>query len=160
MRQRISRTESFAGAGRHERGLSLLETLIALLVLSFGLLGIAGLQAQSLRNNQSAYLRSQANILAYEITDRMRSNRLAALNGDYNYQAANINNPVPNTATCTGSRACDDLAGWKAALEQALPIAAGAVACNVGTAVCTVTVEWDDTRGASDAVRIMVSTQL
>ena len=146
-------------AGR-QVGLSLIEMLIALLVLSFGLLGVAGLQAQSLRNNQSAYLRSQASILAYEIIDRMRANRTAAVNGNYNYQPGNIADPVAGTATCSGSQACVDLAAWKGRFEQTLPAAAAAVSCNAGTLVCQVTMEWDDTRGAGDPVRIMASTEI
>jgi type IV pilus assembly protein PilV len=145
-----------------EAGISLIEMLIALLVLSFGLLGVAGLQAHSLKNNQSAYLRTQANILAYEITDRMRANRNAALDGAYNYQADDIEDPDPDVDPCTGTRACDDLTAWNANLEQFLPAAAGAVECNVvAPAVCRVTVEWDDTRGSSSVpARIMVSTEI
>ena len=55
-------------------GFTLIEVLIAMLVLAVGLLGLAGLQATSLRNNQSAYNRSQATQLAYDIADRMRAN--------------------------------------------------------------------------------------
>jgi type IV pilus assembly protein PilV len=61
------------------RGFTLLEVLVAVLVLSIGLLGLAGLQAASLRNNHSGYLRSQATILAYDYIDRMRANRDVAL---------------------------------------------------------------------------------
>ena len=143
-----------------QSGLSLIEMLIALLVLSFGLLGIAGLQAHSLKNNQSAYLRSQASLIAYEILDRMRANRTAAVNGNYDYQAGSIANPVAGTATCSGSQACLDLTAWKTRFERVLPAAAAAVSCNAGTSVCQVTVEWDDTRGAGDPVRIMASTEI
>ncbi len=55
-------------------GFTLIEVLIAMLVLAVGLLGLAGLQATSLRNNQSAYNRSQATQLAYDLADRMRAN--------------------------------------------------------------------------------------
>ena len=55
-------------------GFTLIEVLIAMLVLAVGLLGLAGLQATSLKNNQSAYNRSQATQLAYDMADRMRAN--------------------------------------------------------------------------------------
>ena len=55
-------------------GFTLIEVLIAMLVLAVSLLGLAGLQATSLRNNQSAYNRSQATQLAYDLADRMRAN--------------------------------------------------------------------------------------
>jgi type IV pilus assembly protein PilV len=55
-------------------GFTLIEVLIAMVVLAVGLLGLAGLQVTSLRNNQSAYNRSQATQLAYDLADRMRAN--------------------------------------------------------------------------------------
>ncbi|MBN8443120.1 MAG: type IV pilus modification protein PilV [Thauera sp.] len=58
---------------RLQGGTSLLEVLIAVVILSIGLLGLAGLQVASLRVNQGAMQRSQATILAYDMLDRMRS---------------------------------------------------------------------------------------
>ncbi len=57
-----------------QSGFSLLEVLIAIVITSIGLLGLAAMQATGLRNNHSAYHRSQATVLAYDIADRMRSN--------------------------------------------------------------------------------------
>lgn len=57
-----------------ERGLSLIEILIALVVLSVGLLGIAGMQATGLRNNHAAYTKTQATALAMDMADRIRAN--------------------------------------------------------------------------------------
>jgi len=56
------------------RGVSLLEVLIAVLILAIGLLGVAALQASALRNSQSSLERSQAVIYTYTILDSMRSN--------------------------------------------------------------------------------------
>ena len=55
-------------------GFTLIEVLISMLILAVGLLGLAGLQATGLRNNLSAYNRSQATQLAYDMADRMRAN--------------------------------------------------------------------------------------
>ena len=55
----------------NQHGFLLMEVLIALLVLMVGLLGVAGMQAISLNNNHSAYLRSQANVQAHEMADRI-----------------------------------------------------------------------------------------
>ena len=66
-----------------QAGTSLLEVLIAVVVLSVGLLGLAGLQVAGLRVNQGAMQRSQATMLAYDVLDRMRSDRTAALAGKY-----------------------------------------------------------------------------
>jgi len=62
----------------------MLEVLISLLILGIGLLGLASLQAVGMQNNHSAYLRSHASMLSYEIIDAMRSNRDRAVNGDFN----------------------------------------------------------------------------
>jgi type IV pilus assembly protein PilV len=60
---------------RTNRGLSLIEVLVALLVLSVGLLGLTALQTFTLQANQGAYHRTQAVNTAYEIADFMRTNR-------------------------------------------------------------------------------------
>ena len=67
-----------------QRGFSLLEVLIAVVVLSIGLLGLASLQATSLRMNQEALMRSQEAHLAYDMIDRMRANRPGFIAGTYN----------------------------------------------------------------------------
>ena len=59
-------------------GFTLIEVLVALIIVSIGLLGLAGLQATSVRFNQQAYLRSQAVQQAYDMADRIRANAVAA----------------------------------------------------------------------------------
>ena len=82
-----------------QAGTSLLEVLIAVVVLSVGLLGLAGLQIAGLRVNQGAMQRSQATMLAYDVFDRMRSDRIAALAGKYD---AGVASPV-SSATLADS---------------------------------------------------------
>lgn len=65
------------------RGATLIEVLIAVVVLAIGLLGYAALQSTSLQAGHSAYLRSQATWLAYDIIDQMRSHRADAVAGAY-----------------------------------------------------------------------------
>lgn len=67
----------------HQRGTTLIEALVAVVVLSVGLLGMAGLQANTLKLNQASMQRSQATILAYTILDQMRSDTAAAKAGSY-----------------------------------------------------------------------------
>lgn len=67
-----------------QRGFTLVEVLVATLILSFGLLGLAALQIGSLRHNQSSYQRGQATLVGYELADLMRANRDAAIAGAYN----------------------------------------------------------------------------
>lgn len=67
-----------------QKGVGLIEVLIAVLVLSIGFLGIAALQAKSLSDNNSAMMRTQASIAAYGMFDAMRSDRANAVAGGYN----------------------------------------------------------------------------
>lgn len=124
---------------KQAKGLTLIETLIALLVLAVGLIGLAWLQASGLRNNHSAYLRTQATVLAHDVTDRMRANRTAALGGNYNIAigAAPSGAGVPFV----------DLTSWKNALAQSLPAGDGSIAVNGNVAV--IVVQWDDSRGGA-----------
>ena len=73
-----------------QQGLSLLEIMISVLVLSIGILGMATLQLQALKSNQSALTRTEATQYAYMINDMMRANRSAALNGQYNVELLSL----------------------------------------------------------------------
>ena len=64
------------GHGHSQAGSSLLEVLVAVVVLSIGLLGLAGLQMTSIKSSHSAYMRSQATLLAYDLADRARATRV------------------------------------------------------------------------------------
>ena len=120
-----------------QRGATLIEVLVALLVLSIGLLGVAALQVNALQTNASAHVRSQASVLAYDIADRMRANRAVAMAGGYN---------VVYATTPTGATLNDlDLANWKAALTNTLPGGEGEIATAGNIAV--IRVRWTDKLG-------------
>lgn len=124
-----------------QSGATLIEVLVAIVVLAIGLLGLAGLQISSLQSNHSAYYRSQATILAYDLTDRMRANRDAALDGDYA-----VDFPTSSTTnSVTGSQANKDKAQWLNTLAEVLPEATGKVE-KAGN-LFTISVRWNDTRG-------------
>lgn len=140
------------GLVARQRGFSLLEVLIAVLVLSIGLLGLAALQLTGLKQNQSALFRSHATFQAYQITDRMRANRENAENGDYN---RDIGDAAP-----TGSTVADlDVSDWLSNLNSVLPAGDGAISINGD--VVTVTVQWNDSRaGGGDTQQFSMNTVL
>jgi type IV pilus assembly protein PilV len=93
--------------GRKARGFTLVEVLISVFVLSIGLLGLAGLQVTGLQNNHSAYLRSQATILAYDMAERMRANPVGLANGLYD----DPNGTMSHTGGCTTACTPVEMAG-------------------------------------------------
>lgn len=102
-----------------QAGAGLLEVLIALVVLTVGLLGLASLQTVSLQLNGSALVRSQAANLAYDITERIRANRPAAAA----YNIAIDEDPESSPSTLAAA----DLAEWRNALAATLPEGTGSV---------------------------------
>lgn len=142
------------------RGVSLLEVLIAVLILAIGLLGVAALQASALRNSQSSLERSQAVIYTYTILDSMRSNTAIA-----RAQGYNVNAPMVAGA-CTIPPAAADLSindrrAWLQSLQANMgDTACGGINCALPvapatTSRCVITVRWDDSRagGAAATVR-------
>jgi type IV pilus assembly protein PilV len=141
-------TQSFQGPRlrlESQRGVGLIEILVAVLILSLGLLGMAGLQANALKANQGSYTRTQAVMLSYYILDAMRADRGNAINLSYNMNA-----------TCLpGAITTADLAGntrrqWLTSLRDNLGDAnttCGAITCDAD-GNCTVSITWDDSRAA------------
>ena len=131
-----------------QTGFSLLEVLIAIVITSIGLLGLAAMQATGLRNNHSAYQRSQATVLAYDIADRMRSNASSMIS----YVApVEEGTPEVDLSGCVSTSGCsatllaqNDIAEWNADLVAALPDGAGSIALAGG--IYTISVTWDDNR--------------
>jgi len=123
------------------RGFTLLEVLIALLVFTLGLLGMAGLLVVSVRVNHGAYLRTQASFLAQSMADRMRANTPRVWTNDYNtsYPTADTN-PCAGAAACTRANiATRDKALWSLQLQDQLPNAAAQIACAPGAGVINAT---------------------
>jgi len=142
---------------RASAGFSLLEVLIALVILSVGLLGIAALMSTALKSNDSAYMRTQATVMAYNIIDRMRANMPGVNNLAYVVSMpANASTATVYPVTCIGAGAgCTsstlatyDINQWEYDLAQQLPGGRGAVSVTIGPSAttATVTVLWNDSR--------------
>lgn len=145
-------------------GFTLLEVLIALLVFSLGLLGMAGLLVVSVKTNHSAYLRTQGAFLAQSMADRMRANILGVWHGNYpgTYTSSTGGSSAAtclNTAACTYSEvATRDTLIWSNQLASFLPNPTGTVACAGATTLsadvltelppytgrCTITIAWGE----------------
>jgi type IV pilus assembly protein PilV len=153
----------------NHHGFTLIEVLIAVVILALGLLGLAGLQSTSLRNNQSAYFRSQATQLAYDISDRVRANSL----GNYDNQAETNSNCLADTCT-PAQMAGYDLSQWNNQLRNQLPSGEGVVCkdrtptdgnsktahnCDGQGDTYAVKIWWDDDHDGAATQRFVMSFQ-
>jgi type IV pilus assembly protein PilV len=134
-----------------QHGFTLLEVLVAIVILSIGLLGLAGLQAVSLNNNQIAYYRSIASQQTYDMADRIRANLAGVTAGNYDNlparDTANPNDP-PDPGCINGNSGCStalanvaltDRFQWLTNTAVVLPGGAGTVRCVQGPASTCVT---------------------
>ena len=116
---------------RASAGFTLLEVLISIVVVAFGLLGLAGLQVFALKNNQSATLRVTATNLTTDIVDRMKTNYLGVINDEYNKPATTSYTTTEATCATTGclpaALARNDLREWQQRVAASLPGGVGIV---------------------------------
>ncbi|MCF6318559.1 MAG: type IV pilus modification protein PilV [Proteobacteria bacterium] len=115
------------------KGFTLIEVMIAVVVFSFGLLGVAGVMTVSVKNNQNGYMRSQAAFLASTMIEMMRSNQIALWNGLYNgtynsYTALTSGNDCSTACNFTELRG-RDVQVWSNMINQILPNSSGVVSC-------------------------------
>jgi type IV pilus assembly protein PilV len=140
-----------------ERGAALIEALVALLVLSVGLLGMVGLQTASVRYEQSSWARSAVATQISDIADRIRANPGATDTAylrtqsfedertEINTDSSTFNvNPDCASANCTPAElAAYDMAKWRSAINASIPQAVGFVSGSRATAY-SVTIAWLD----------------
>lgn len=137
------------------RGATLVEVLVALLILSVGLLGIAALYVDNLRNGRTGVLRTQASALAADMAERIRTNRLGG--ASFARVTGQRCQDLPDTASANDV-AANEVACWQDEVANALPNGTGIVARDTTTlpATYTVTVSWSETGAgtASYVVRV------
>ena len=136
------------------QGMSLIEVLVSVLVLSLGLLGIAALQSMALRGGQSSLESSQAVMQTTSIAEAMRANRLNA----GNYAMA-----MTCSAGSGGSLAQNDQAAWINALKRTIGTVGDSSTCGrieaLGNNRFRITVQWDDQRAGGSSTR-QVATEV
>lgn len=149
-------------AADKNEGFSLIEVLVALVVLSVGMLGIAALSIDSVKGGQAALMRTKAINLAADMADRIRANKLALSvdPGAYSVTVAGTGTDngctdgvdgagveVPATATCDPANMAEhDIFLWKAALANArtgLPSGVGSIERTGNAPIrLTISVQW------------------
>lgn len=151
-----------AGKKKRQKGTTLIEILVAMLVLSFGLLGMAALQARALKGNQSAMQRTQAVLMSYYILDAMRVDRDSAKSTDYNTGSLSGTTigAICNPAAVTGkSLSENNKRHWIESLKTTIgkdgdTTTCGAILCDAD-GICQIQVSWDDSRAGGLGVQIV-----
>jgi type IV pilus assembly protein PilV len=133
---------------RHVAGVGLIEVLVAVTILAFGLLGIAAMQATTLRNSQSASARSEATVATYAILERMRANYSVASNGGYNLAAMTCSPPTPTDLVTR------DQHDWIEAMQANMGDSACGQIEDCGGLTCKITIRWNDSRGSGKATEL------
>lgn len=160
-----------------QKGISLLEVLISLVIVSTSMLAIALYALMGLQENQTGYVRSQASLIAYDMADRIRANASYALAANNNYSiTTNIPAEIPAAVNCATAAvgcsqqnlAAQDLREWTenftdvagvgvdgANYEALIPDAIGEIDVDGQDVVITITwndSNWDTTGGDRKSV--------
>jgi type IV pilus assembly protein PilV len=139
------------------RGASLIEVLVAVLVLSLGMLGMAALQSRAVKGNISSGQRSQAAMLSHYVIDVMRVDRESAKGGLYNTGANFICDPN----AFNGAALADTTRNaWLTSIKQNIGqvgdnTTCAHIACDADY-ICTVQIRWDDSLGGGSANQTIV----
>lgn len=144
-RKFAKRIPALSKTSTRQAGSTLIEILVTVVILSFGLLGMAGLQVRALQGNQSSVQRSQAIMLSHYMMDAMRVDRERAKGGDYN--TAYTCGPSGINGTTLAN---NNIRYWLSTAQTSLGVSSdtttcGFITCN-STYVCTVRIRWDDSK--------------
>ncbi|MCX7069311.1 MAG: type IV pilus modification protein PilV [Methylococcales bacterium] len=164
-------------------GFTLIEVLIAMLVLAIGLLGLAALQTYTLRSNLAAYNHGQATQLLYDMADRMRANNCKAsptatppvtcptaanyiiANTSTDNRTAGVTVSSSHACKTVGNTTCTalllstyDLIEWNNAIAATLPMGRGCIAAGNGAGIFNLYITWDDDRSGVVTTDVAVPT--
>lgn len=143
-------------AKRAQRGVLLLESLIAVLLISLGLLALIGLMARTTANVGSTGYRDQASMLAVSMIDQLRSQRTLAVARD-----SSVVNAAITASTCA-DRTATVIGRWLTQIACVLPAGAGATDVDASSLRATITIRWNDSRvvGGSTAQTLVMESRL
>ena len=135
--------------GRAQRGASMIELLVSVLIFAFGMLGLIGLLTKTIGFSQVSLYRSQAVALSDDVLDRMRADPARARSGDW------TNTVDDEAASFNGSSITQtELKEWKGQVEALLPD--GKASIDVDAGKVTVTIQWNE-RGTPSALPPVIS---
>lgn len=145
-----------------QNGFTLIEVLVTLVIMAVGMLGLAGMQATSLKNTESSYQRSQATQMAYDMLDRMRANKAGVDSGSYDsITTTAASGSDCESAVCTPSTMAGyDDEKWHEQLASLLPSGTGSVTGSGTGSVFTITVSWDDNRDGEANTSFTLSSRI
>jgi type IV pilus assembly protein PilV len=138
-------SHQFTRRAKRQTGATLIEILVSVLILSFGMLGLAALQTRALQGNQSSLQRSQAIMLANYMIDAMRVDRVQASAGAYNIDRCGAITSSTSTLVETNIKDWFNSAQTNLGGTPDSPIC-GAIQCAIGSFNCTVDIRWDDSK--------------
>jgi type IV pilus assembly protein PilV len=147
---KTTKTKLAIPAARRQRGDTMIEVLVTIIIIAVGVLGTAALQVTTLKNLSSSHSASVAAIVAEDLGERMHANPTAALADNYVHSTAPQEYPNCVTDSCTPAQlASFDIGTWWVDLGNMLPSASGQVTRTAGTNTFVVTVRWDEDRSGS-----------
>lgn len=122
-----------------QRGFSLIEVMVSLVVLSMGLLALTHLQTSSVNHSTVAYAETQSMLFLQEMVEHLRIDKTAALNGNYNIALSKFSDLATPGATDTFAE--KERYNWFNNLNNALPGVKASINCVNASSLCTVEVQ-------------------
>lgn len=158
--QRNSGSRVSAAVIKKNSGFTLIEIVVAVLILAIGILGVAGMQSVGIRESQNTYFRSQANLLAADMAGKMRANAIEAKKGGDSVYLAEAAGDDCGSGCNSIAVAATDRQVWEDAIASSGLPNAGQTVNYVGgithegelvTVTYDIQIFWDDRRDGSAA---------
>ena len=158
---------------RRARGFSLMEVMVALVVSTIGLLGLAKMEALAMSSTGVASSRSLAAIEASSLAAAMHANpgywQAGTAQASYTISGTATTNPYAASPTCTltGTSSCsvqamafNDLNQWAGAVSQVLPGYLATIACSQASfpVTCTIQLQWTENGVAVNAQQTQMNS--